>query len=162
MLFAGRTEEGIDSLRRALAIKHDLVNANCGMALALDGQGKVREAIPYYRETLRENPDLPDLLNNMAWILAANPDASLRNGPEAVEFGERACKLTEYKQPFFIGTLAAAYAEAGRFQEAVETGTKAYNLATSLGMKEVAKENEKFLKLYRANRPIRQAGATNY
>ncbi|HZQ47254.1 MAG TPA: tetratricopeptide repeat protein, partial [Verrucomicrobiae bacterium] len=119
LLLMGKTEEGIARLQQALAVKPDQWSANCGMAVALDGQGKAKEAIPYYREALRQRPDMPEMLNNMAWILAANPDPSLRNGPEAVEFGERACKLTHYEKPFLIGTLAAAYAEAGRFKEAV-------------------------------------------
>ena len=76
---------------------------------------KPGEAIPYYREALSQKPDTPELLNNLAWILAAYPDPSLRKWLEAVEFGERACKLTEYETPMLVGTLAAAYAEAGRF-----------------------------------------------
>ena len=56
---------------------------------------------------------LPDALNNLAWILAANPDPQARNGRKAVELAQRACKLTGFKQPLMVGTLAAAYAEAG-------------------------------------------------
>ena len=64
------------------------------------------------------------MLNNLAWILAASADPQVRNGPEAVLLAERACKLTDYKKPLLVGTLAAAYAEAGRFPEAVATARK--------------------------------------
>jgi len=77
-------------------------------------------------------------LNNLAWVLATCPDAGLRNGPEAVRLAGHACELTHYGRPLFIGTLAAAYAEAGRFPEAVTTAEKAEQLATSAGLMAVA------------------------
>ena len=66
------------------------------------------------------------LLNETAWMLATNPNASLRNGAEAVGYAERAEKLSGNQKggdkPTILGTLAAAYAEAGRFPDAVRTG----------------------------------------
>ena len=73
---------------------------------------------------------IAEALNNLAWVLATSPKAELRNGAEAVRLAERACELTHYGEPLFIGTLAAAYAEAGRFPEAVTTAEKAEQLAT--------------------------------
>lgn len=157
LLLAHRTEDAIYRLKQVLALKPELPNANLGMALALDGQRKTKEAIPYYRTALRKKPDLPEVLNNMAWILAANPDPSLRKGTEAVEYAERACRVTHYERPMLIGTLAAAYAEAGRFKEAVDAGTKARDLAAAKGMNDLAQRNEALLKLYRANRPFHGA-----
>ena len=66
---------------------------------------------------------------------------------------ERACELTHYGQSLFIGTLAAAYAEAGRFPEAVATAEKAEQLATTAGSKKPAGENRQRLELYRAGKP---------
>ena len=86
-------------------------------------------------------PDWPESLNNLAWILAANRDATLRNGAEAVVLAERACKLTDYKEGLFVGTLADAYAEAGRFPEAVSAAEKARSLALAAGQKEIAQKN---------------------
>ena len=59
-----------------------------------------------------------------------------RNGPEAVSLAEHACQLTDYKQPMLVGTLAAAYAEAGRFAEAVTMADNAIAVATDVGQKE--------------------------
>ena len=57
----------------------------------------------------------------MAWLLATSPEASLRDGARAVELAQRAVRLTGGREPDALDTLAAAYAEAGRFAEAVET-----------------------------------------
>ena len=121
--------------------------------MALGQLGRTREAVAQYREALRLNPNLAGALNNLAWALAASPDDELRNGAEAVRLAERACELTHYGQSLFIGTLAAAYAEAGRFPEAVATAEKAEQLATTAGSKKPAGENRQRLELYRAGKP---------
>src|SRR5208282_1190409 len=118
--------------------------------MALGQSGRTREAVAQYREALRLNPNLAGALNNLAWVLAASPDDGLRNGAEAVRLAERACELTHYGDPLFIGTLAAAYAEAGRFPEAVTTAEKAEQLATDAGAKELAEKIGQLLELYRA------------
>ena len=121
--------------------------------MTLGQLGRTREAVAQYREALRLNPNLAVALNNLAWVLATSPDDGLRNGTEAVRLGERACELTHYDEPLFIGTLAAAYAEAGRFPEAVATAEKAEQLATTAGSKKPAGENRQRLELYRAGKP---------
>jgi tetratricopeptide (TPR) repeat protein len=118
-------------------------------------QGKAAEAATLYREVLRAQPDFAEALNNLAWLLAANPDPQVRNGSEAVEIAERACKLTESKEPVMIGTLAAAYAEAGRFPEAIATAEQARLLAEKNHLPEVAAKNLQLLQLYRAGQPYR-------
>jgi tetratricopeptide (TPR) repeat protein len=69
------------------------------------------------------------VLNNLAWIMAAGPLPELRDGAAAVKLAARACELDHNQQPIFIGTLAAAYAEAGRFDEAVAAAQQAHDLA---------------------------------
>jgi hypothetical protein len=92
-------------------------------------------------------------MNNLAWVLATSSDDGLRNGAEAVRLAERACELTHHGQPFFIGTLAAAYAECGRFPEAVTTAEKAEQIATAAGLTAVAEKNRQLLELYQAGKP---------
>jgi Flp pilus assembly protein TadD len=93
--------------------------------------------------------------NNLAWVLATNPDAQLRNGAEAVQLAERACELSHNEEPMFIGTLGAAYAEAGRFQDAVATAKRAHALALQKGLPDLAQRNAELLKLYEAGKPFR-------
>jgi tetratricopeptide (TPR) repeat protein len=125
--------------------------------MTLGQLGRAREAAAQYREALRLNPNLAGALNNLAWVLAASSDDGLRNGAEAVRLAERACELTHYGQPLFIGTLAAAYAEAGRFPEAVATAEKAEQLATAAGLPAVAAKNRQLLELYRAGKPCHES-----
>jgi Flp pilus assembly protein TadD len=89
-------------------------------------------------------------------VLAASPDDGLRNGAEAVRLAERACELTQDGEASFLGTLAAAYAEAGRFPEAVTTAEKAERLATDAGSKILAGENRQRLELYRTGKPYHE------
>ena len=78
--------------------------------------------------------------------------ATIRNGKAAVEFAEHACKAVDYKEPLFIGTLAAAYAEAGRYAEAVDAAGRARDLANQLNRKDVANRNAELLELYRSGK----------
>jgi protein O-mannosyl-transferase len=151
----GKLAEAGEDLTAALRLKPDDAQAHYHLAVALSSQHKTTEAIRHYREALKTVPDSAEALNNLAWILAANPDAALRNGREAVDLAERACKLTEYKQPIMVGTLAAAYAEAGRFTEAVSTAEKARALAEQANEMELAAKNRTLLELYRSGQPAR-------
>ena len=126
------------------------------VASAWAGQGKVQCAIQGYRAALALNPQSPEILNNLAWILATCPEANLRDGAEAVRLGERACELTRFQRTLMVGTLAAAYAEAGRFAEAVATAQKACALAAASGDEALAGKNRELLQLYRAGRPYHE------
>lgn len=94
---------------------------------------KPQVAVAHFREALKLKSDWPEVLNNLAWTLATSPDASVRNGKEAIEHATRACELTQQSQPVFLVTLAAAYAEAGQFDKAIATSQKAKDLATRAG-----------------------------
>jgi protein O-mannosyl-transferase len=125
-------------------------------AMCLSARNDVKEAVAQYRKALNLNPKMPLALNNLAWLLASDPDPNNRNGKEAVELSEEACKLVNYEQPFYMGTLAAAYAEAGRFADAVNMAERARDLARSRGVEIVAQRNEELLKLYRAGQPYHE------
>ena len=89
--------------------------------------------------------------------MATNPKAELRNGAEAVRLAERACELSGGKEARFQGTLDAAYAEAGRFADALATAAKAHDLALAAGQPEIARQAEERVALYRAGKPYRAA-----
>jgi tetratricopeptide (TPR) repeat protein len=125
------------------------------LALALDAQGQVEAALPHYREAVRLSPSSALFLNDLAWVLATNPKAEIRDGAEAVRLAEQACKLTGGKEPRCFGTLDAAYAEVGRFDDAVATATKTRELALASGQQEIAQQAASRLALYRARKPYR-------
>jgi spermidine synthase len=107
------------------------------------------------REAMRLRPNDAALLNDTAWMLATNPNASIRNGTEAVELAERALKLSVGNEPAILDTLAAAYAEAGRFSEAVAAANKALDLATQRHQETLADRLRARLTLYKAGKPFR-------
>jgi len=123
---------------------------------ALSMLGRSGEAIEQYRAALKLSPDLVSALNNLAWILATDPAATNRNGDEAVQLAERAKTLTEQQVPGVVGTLAAAYAEAGRFDDAIKTAEAARTLAACKGDRPLTEKNGKLLELYKTGRPYRE------
>ena len=127
------------------------------VAELLAERGQIPEAIADYRAALRLEPAFWPALNNLAWILATAADPANRDGKEAVYCAEQACVLTGQREARLVGTLAAAYAEAGRFPEAVTTAEKAVRLAEQASQPELAARNRKLLALYRAGKPAREA-----
>ena len=124
--------------------------------LPLDSQGEYGEAIQFYQAALQAPPDQDGILNNLTWLLASCPDAAFRNGPEAVRLASRACELTGYTRPLFIGTLAAAQAEVGDFPAAIATAQRAAALATNLRLDEIAAKNRELIQLYRQGQPFHE------
>ena len=118
--------------------------------------GQSDAAVTQCREALRLQPDSPLALVNLAWILATDPSDHVRNGPEAVTLAERACHLTQFRDPSFLVTLAAAYAEAGRFEDAIRTAGEARDLARTAGNQKLAGKNQKLLEMYRAGKPYHE------
>jgi tetratricopeptide (TPR) repeat protein len=163
LLAQNRATEARDRFAQALQLdpKFPAARAGYGFALsqlgaALAGEGKLAEAAGQYREALRVQPDLPEVLNNLAWLLATANDDRLRNGAEAVRLAQRACALTQYQQPLLVGTLAAAYAGDGRFEAARSAAQQAIALAEAAGQSELAARNRELLHLYEAGKPCRQ------
>src|SRR5262249_45345271 len=130
--------------------------AQLHLAMVLAQKGEFAQATAHYRLAVKAEPELVLALNNLAWLLATHPDTQIRNGSEAVQMGERAVSITKAREPMFLGTLAAAYAEAGRFDDAIKTGEKARDLAKSRGMKELADRNEQLLREYKSGKPHRE------
>lgn len=110
----------------------------------------------HYREAIRLKPDDPVSYNNLAWIRANHPDPGLHEGTEAIRLAKRACALSGNKDPRFLDTLATAYAQAGRFPEALATLKEAISLAASTGSKGLVLDLEKRLESYEAESPYRE------
>jgi hypothetical protein len=88
------------------------------------------------------------VLNNLAWILATTKERQLRDGWEAVRLASQAVDLTDRREPVLIGTLAAAYAEEGHFDEAIVYAQLARCLALLTDQQEVAARNAQLLNAY--------------
>jgi len=151
----GKTEEALAHLRDALESQPD-IETRLQFAALLRATKQTREAVAQYRQVLAARPDAVEALNNLAWMLSTSSDDALRDGAEAVQFAERACRMTQYKQAIMVGTLAAAYAEAGRFNDAVATAEKAIDLATASGNTQFAGINQQLLTFYRARKPYHE------
>ncbi len=153
----GKLDEAASHFSEAIRLDPKSAEGHYDLGLARIMQGKAGSAIPEYEEAIRLKPEWTNALNDLAWIKATYPDSAIRNGPEAVRLAERACSLDGGKEPRFLGTLDAAYAEAGRFTEAIATAQKARDLALSLGRKDVADAVDKRLELYRSGQPYHLA-----
>jgi Flp pilus assembly protein TadD len=152
---AGKPNEAIAPLREAVRLE-PTVERHQNLAQVLVSVGQPALAVAEYREALRLQPDSVAALNNLAWLLATTPDNNIRNGSQAATLAEHACRLTEFKTPLLVGTLAAAYAEAGRFDEAVKVAEQAKQLAAAFGQTALAKKNNQLLELYRAHQPYHE------
>ena len=119
-------------------------------------QGLARDALEHYQAALKLAPDSPQILNNLAWLLTTCLDNKVRDGNRAVQYAQRACELTQYGQAVFMGTLAAAYAEAGKFDDAVATAQKACAAAARAGEDRLLQQNQELLKAYRAHQTALQ------
>ena len=152
---AGKWPEATTHFAEGVRLEPDAA-AHYNLALALAMQGQFKEAIPHFRDTLVLSPQSAAAMNDLAWILATARQAELRDGPAAVVLAERACELTTGGNPRFLATLDAAYAEAGRFPEAIQMAEKARNLAFAKNEKSVGEAAETRLALYRKKLPFRQ------
>jgi tetratricopeptide (TPR) repeat protein len=150
----GKENEAIAQFQKALAINPEFAEAHYNLGNAFLQQGHVDEAIGHFQKALDIKPDYVEARNNLAYVLATCPQASLRNGFKAVGLAERANQLAGGKNPVILATLAAAYAEAGRFPEAIETAQRALRLAEAQSNTTLAGALQSQLKLYQAGIPF--------
>ena len=133
------------------------INSHINLGVVLTQQGRPDKAMAYYEKALVIDPNNTIAMSNLALLLATCPDDNLRNGARAIKLAEQACNITGYRVPRLLDTLATTYAEAGRFAEAVETATKALDLA-QLQNNSAAQIEQIRLRLeqYKAGRPFRR------
>ncbi|KPK71990.1 MAG: hypothetical protein AMJ79_16095, partial [Phycisphaerae bacterium SM23_30] len=145
----------IEHFREAIRINSKNENAHYNLGRALYLTGDVAGAIKHYRISLNIYEDSYEVLNFLSWILATHENPQFRNGPEALRRAQKACELTYYQNPVTLSTLAAAYAEVGRFPEAVETAQKAIDLYRAAGQNKQAESVASQQRLYQAHQPYR-------
>jgi Flp pilus assembly protein TadD len=129
------------------------------LGIALSQKGEMHEAIAQWKKTLEVQPNNLEAQCNLAWIFATFPDASIRNGAKAVELAQRAIELSDGKNARIWRLAAAAYAEAGRFQDAVKAAQNGLALAEAEGNAAFVQTLEGNIKLFEQNSPLRDTGA---
>ena len=115
----------------------------------------MKAAIGHYRQAIRSDPDHLLAVNSLAWKLATCGDDSLRNGDEAIILAERLVRASNSLDPGFLNTLAAAYAETGRFDEAIANGEKAVQMAREVRQNQLVQQFVNCLEFYRRRQPYR-------
>ena len=156
----GRVDEAIVHFQKAAAIQSADAEFQYNLGYALFLQGDARGAIAHYQKSLELQPQNAIAGKNLAWILATCPDASVRDGRKAVELAEQAVRLSGGTNPIFIGTLAAAYAEARRFSDAVDMAQRARQLAATQKNTALADVLQMQIGLYQSGSPFRDASQT--
>jgi Flp pilus assembly protein TadD len=149
-------DEAITQYQRALQSEPDYADAHNNLGNAFLQKGRIDEAITHFQKALQIKPVNPEVQNNLAWLLATGPAASLRDGNQAVELARQANELTGGKNPVILHTLAAAFAEVGRFSDARRTAQKAIGLSQAAGQPDLAARLKDELKRYEAGLPLHQ------
>ena len=161
LIKTGDCPAAVEHLQKALELLdpatdgQHILQAHLSLAEALSKIGRHPQAVEQYRMAMKTNPDYLGALEGFAWLLATCQDASIRNGPQAVGLAERAAVASGGRGDT-LDVLAAAYAEAGRFTDAVNTATKALAIAEMSPRPVDAEEVRARLKLYQSGRPYRQ------
>jgi len=125
----GKQAEAVGQWREAVTCDPTEPQAQEALAGALNSQGETTEALAHWRAAIDLAPTDAVALRRAAWILATSSETSLRNGQEALELAVRAAEVSGTKDAAVLDTLAAAYAESGRFADAVLTARRALALA---------------------------------
>lgn len=148
LIGARKFDEAIETCQAILQIQPDdpvILNMMANIYLM---QGRWSDAIAENKAILQIDPNDLLVMNNQAWLLATVPEARLRDGAEAVRLAERVCRRSNDQFPLYLGTLGAAYAEAGRFKDAVDAAQRAIDLAGKQHNVVVIRRNLQLLKLY--------------
>jgi len=150
-----QSQQARQQLQEALRLKPDFAQAHNELANILNRLGHTTDAIHHYRQASDLQPTWPTPANELAWLQATHPDPNIRNGTDAIQYAQRACKATNHENPHLLDTLAAAYAEAGRYQDAIRTAHQAIAQATQTNKPELARKIHQKLERYHKAQPCR-------
>lgn len=156
LLAKGELDSAIQVCRSALFLRPLDSDCHTTLAIALEEKGNPAEAIQHYQKALELAPRSIPALTNLAWLLATSRDASLRNGPKAVELAKQADRLVAGTNGLVLRTLAAAYAENGEFANAIRTASSAMQLARMHGEDSLVTDLDQQMALYQLGMPYRE------
>ena len=161
LLAKGQIDDAIADWEKTLQLQPNDADAHTSLGNALLRKGSLNEAIVHYETALALAPEDPHSRNNIAWVLATSSNGSIRDGAKAIGFAEQAVALSGGREPQFLRTLAAAYAENRRFSEAIAAAQQAAAIANMQGKQRLANNLAKDLMFYRANLPLRENSLGN-
>lgn len=153
----GRLNEALSKFDAALACDAAHAPSHYQRGCLLVATGRTREGLDAWRRAIEFDPTMLTAMNNLAWILATADDASIRNGNEAVQTAERAAALTNHQDPSILETLAAAYAEANRYKDAIAAAEKSAARWRAIGRPNEATAVDRRLADYREGRPTHES-----
>jgi tetratricopeptide (TPR) repeat protein len=151
-----RVNEAIDAWLNTVRIRPNFAAGHENLGYAFYLQGKFADSLTHLRLALDADPDRVSDLNLAASLLATCPDGSVRNGKDAVALADHAQTLTHAQDPAILDTLSAAYAETGRFPQAMEVERHAIAVATQQGKTSLTATLEAHLSRYQSNKPLRE------
>jgi protein O-mannosyl-transferase len=150
-------------LNDAITCLNESLQANSGQVQIYETLGEIYTQVEDYKPAIQNltnaanlDPNDANVLNSLSWLLATTGEVTAENANKAVEFSRRACELTGYKDVVMLDTLAAAYAAARNFEEAVKIANQAVETAETCGQQVLANEIRDRAKLYKAGLRYRQ------
>src|SRR5947208_166739 len=160
LLQKGKVADALIHYQKLLELQPDNIEVHNIVGTVLIQQGRIKEGVEEWEKVLAIQPDNGNAMSNLAWVFATSPDDSLRDGTKAVQLAEEALRISRRRIPILFRTLAAAYAESGRFSEAIQTAQQGIKLANSQGNSELAAELNGNIALYQEQRPLRDVSLT--
>jgi len=161
LLQKGQVADALVHYRKLLDLQPDNMEVHNIVGTVLVQQGSVQEGVEEWQKVLSVEPDNGNAMSNLAWVFATSPDQSIRNGAKAVQLAEQAVRISGGRIAILFRTLAAAYAENGRFVDAIQTAERGVELANSQGNSGLATELQAHIALYRERQPLRDSSLTN-
>lgn len=159
LLAVGRVDAAAEQFEKTLALRPEFAPAHNNLGFLLIQQRRAQEAISHLKVAARLQPDNAQTLAGLAWVLATSPDDSVRRSAEAVTLAQRANELSGNRDPEILRSLAAAYAENGKFPDAVQAAERGLKLASDLTDPAISETLRSQLKLYQGGSPFRDAAA---
>lgn len=156
LLLQGNEKKAINQYYEALKSNPNYPGAYYNLGKIYINRNQIEKGIHFYRKALQLNPEMTQVLYNLSWLLSSYEDKRYRDGNEALELAKELCKITRNSQPLALDVLAAAYAETGRFNEAVFAVKRALEMSLQVGPDELISGLKNRLNLYQNKRPYRQ------
>lgn len=151
----GNNDRALADFNQAIRLSPQMMDAYNSRGFVWKAKGDPQRAIADFSQVIKLEPKFADAYDSLALILATSADAKVRNGKRSVELATKACELTQWKNVYYLNTLAAAYAEAGDYQQAASWQEKAIAAKSYTKAAEVAAQER--LKLYRAGKPFHES-----